>query len=1791
MGAILALASCINDKERDNPKPAPTPSKTVTFVVSAPASDASVVARRNTRETGAEDINGGNGHFPEGVPESYRNYNADADTGKYGTLYGGYPDAGAEAAAFAKAVEAMTENFGNSPAARSEGAGVRNESTKGQDTNVATRAIPEGSIHDNRIDEIAVLFFDNNCWVDTKYVDNTDLSRVDGDLTRWKFTIPDMEDGDYTAVFVANASNDVRSLATIAGHSQMVALFPDGLPFEYVRAMLESSYILSDVNRWNIYPDDSDFKAFPMASQPVQFSIPLDRNFTEQPVEMLRAMAKINLRIDDDLVVNQGVRIEQIVVRNYFDYGFLLPSADWGARTPDDEIDMFDENAANPGGNHIAPPTSMTYDYPSYTTQSVDEIFVWEQLGSEVMNGYTDLNRDLCLMVKLAPGFSVPTQSGGSLTLDESRWFRLDIMKKENPTDANPKHVNIYRNFVYDITITGINTRGYGGANGQNDAYSNPPAGLTYDINARDAHDGDAWMIDNTWNGKYQITTDRSVVVIGPDANEEATVNIYTDYSGGFTSSMPVFSGGGALIVTGGSSAANTTQATPLTIKAGSYWNGNHVRKTTFSIFAGELHKSITVIQLPSPHNVMAGIESVTDVTDYTGAFWRADQRGERLIGLKGGKDWSAFVLGGADWVVMDSKPSTDPNVGTTNAAVHSGNDTGFETEHTVNSTVGWVSGKASEGKEYFRLGLRNSHAATPDAPARYALVYVVEGYVNSTSKLPPNRARLLYLRQGHEADYLFPRSQRPGDANMRFSPYNLTVPAAKRTGAYETDGVVPLDARGAVFTDYPTQAGAMFRGVTPSLRAIHPVKDIDPAIWGDVTLTIPYNTSAMESCPYGYRRPTGETITDEVPQSLWLNTSVSLTDGDMSNSIFGYYADGYFDRRSIGTPASANNVYPNSAVEVDLAGVAYQGNLYFNPLTGASIFMPAAGYKSNVGISYYLGRQGVYWTSSMTNDTNNDDTGSQLHFGDYYGVWSSLIPTNWQRGDAGTVRCVKMPEYEAIPSLVPAPPGVIGIKHTDLIAMRNGTKSLEANNGPSGSYVEFPQAVSPTIKGSSTYKGTWVERIATNDPNIGQLEDEPVYMLYFKWGYVAGFLGRDGSLPAGQAEMAWGIPSDSADVFGAGGVITYTNRIGFHPHTGPANGTAPDASGYDLPRWVRYVDWTEPGGESTSPNFNSWGDPCEFVNGATNVNRSGWRTPLGNPWTYFDAAENTGTPFGTTPQPVAGNALWRDESGSVPAGLASNDGSIFLPAAGFYNNTGVFTTDAGAYWTASSSTFNSYFNGDPVWNIYSMQFNSSQLQPTSIARQDYAMPIRCINCDPYVGKITVTVSVESESTGTTMDYGTSDPPEFVIGNYWERATMTATVPSTAGATLPATWHWEYSIGNDETSWIEVPDSEGKTTLVTSTHDDEPGIDFTMVGGKNRFRVVLSNPCSREVSNTTSLRLTLPAMTYAIIGTGAWSWVTTRRPMLTNATTRTDGVLSASNPTATIKTAGFSELWHTGNINGGASGTDDLKIASKLLRYGKTSGGVYTDGSGGAVAGAAVGEGAYPDVLLFYGFETFPVTWDPDFADALNEYVDKGGTVLFAPAADTDIYAKEYGTVISKLFPGTESFRQDPDHSDSTYRIWDLINNDGLEDDPIVNGPFGNLSGGDYYVGDENNGTVIIKNLPPGSVQIAAMRHPMTTTGGPLGTGTAGYPKEWSLMWYNKAKNFVSLGDCTGVTTTSGTDGYVAFYNTTTGQPGSKLYGYWDSVRGTKMTYNAVLEMNALAWCMTRAARNGRNPH
>jgi len=411
--------------------------------------------------------------------------------------------------------------------------------------------------------------------------------------------------------------------------------------------------------------------------------------------------------------------------------------------------------------------------------------------------------------------------------------------------------------------------------------------------------------------------------------------------------------------------------------------SSNAVRTATITVSAtGATSQTVTVTQNMDINSIPAGGTSAATNT-YIGAFWRASQTGERIIRITGvaAGAWTASVgwydsrwnVAGGDGIIFSSTGTSD--TGVTFDASESPNDAEL---YPVTNGASTASGTiVGVNTIMFRMGCQKTFAAWNAAsnPARYAVV--VLSYANNTM------FQKIFIRQGEAPDYL------PGQSSgKKWSVYNLGN-SNDRT-QYGNGG----------FTTYPTQGGYLYQWGYGTNAATDQAPRPYPPTGDASTLTPPWTTGADvlyalgSACPDNYTVPSGFTVP-------------SGGDGDMSyipvqaSTAWGYYADGFFDRRQVVSSPTGVAV---STVSVGDNNIAYQGKLFFNSTTNVSLFMPFPGGRTTGPLSGN-GNVGVYWSSTGTiaNTTAFDAEDLTIN--------SSNVTTNpvgASRGQAFSVRCVK---------------------------------------------------------------------------------------------------------------------------------------------------------------------------------------------------------------------------------------------------------------------------------------------------------------------------------------------------------------------------------------------------------------------------------------------------------------------------------------------------------------------------------------------------------------------------------------------------------------------------------------------------------------------------------------------------------------------------------------------------------------------------------------------------------------
>lgn len=460
----------------------------------------------------------------------------------------------------------------------------------------------------------------------------------------------------------------------------------------------------------------------------------------------------------------------------------------------------------------------------------------------------------------------------------------------------------------------------------------------------------EAPLDDKNFDGQYKLTIDRTDYFFNSHGGT-LPVDVTTDHPDGWKIEQDDIPWGHTPPTIGDNS-----------IAVSEYSAGTTPRTGTFAVRAGNITKTIRVTQFP-PTDMIT--DEVVAANSYIGAFWKADQTGERLINIASVPDvgdWTAIVAEGEEWIHLDTRMTTDPNVGwrsgADESAVANGNDPGFDETHIVGGNLKCVEGTvdSSDPGIYFRIGLNSAH--TGPAPARYGVVLL--SYANHT------KMQRIWIRQGEDADYLFGYDDPvSGEISRRtttvpISPYNLTAETLNAQAGLNGAGPNP-----GIFTDYPSQVGAYWQWAS----ADNPRYAWDPYSLSAPGWSLAYEEglwSALkaehETCPEGYRRPSDGPIDayvgvganfDYTPEALLqseIRQSLLVAPTSSSwwpftyntNYVRGYYADGFFDRRAV-TYDSRTWI---DGVSIGNRNIANTGGLFYNQKTGASLFIPMVGRR-----------------------------------------------------------------------------------------------------------------------------------------------------------------------------------------------------------------------------------------------------------------------------------------------------------------------------------------------------------------------------------------------------------------------------------------------------------------------------------------------------------------------------------------------------------------------------------------------------------------------------------------------------------------------------------------------------------------------------------------------------------------------------------------------------------------------------------------------------------------------------
>jgi len=410
--------------------------------------------------------------------------------------------------------------------------------------------------------------------------------------------------------------------------------------------------------------------------------------------------------------------------------------------------------------------------------------------------------------------------------------------------------------------------------------------------------------------------------------------------------------------------------------------NTTALRTATIIVTAGDLSESVTIVQ--GINATGSGTEINTNNASYVGAFWRANETGERIIRITGvpstaAGDWTASATwydsnwntNGSDGIVFSAENTSDSGV-TFNGSEAPGNAETFPVTNGSAFVKGTV---AAGGTIQFRMGLQQKFTASANNPARYAVVVIT--YNNNT------KVKKLFIRQGEAPDFL------PGQSSgKKWSVYNL--------GNYNNKAQYGNGG----FVTYPTQSGYFYQwgyGTTTANQTPRPYpptgSTLSPA-WSSTSTNALYALGS--ACPDGYTLPSG----GPGGEMRFLPAQAS--------TAWGYYADGFFDRRQVVSYLGLN--VAAGTVSAGDNNIAFIGKLFYNSTTNASLFMPAAGCREDLlngslrtSLTQTASVQGYYWSSTILTALN------QVAYYTLIDVTQVDSYTNYPRRAYGfTVRCVK---------------------------------------------------------------------------------------------------------------------------------------------------------------------------------------------------------------------------------------------------------------------------------------------------------------------------------------------------------------------------------------------------------------------------------------------------------------------------------------------------------------------------------------------------------------------------------------------------------------------------------------------------------------------------------------------------------------------------------------------------------------------------------------------------------------
>jgi hypothetical protein len=344
------------------------------------------------------------------------------------------------------------------------------------------------------------------------------------------------------------------------------------------------------------------------------------------------------------------------------------------------------------------------------------------------------------------------------------------------------------------------------------------------------------------------------------------------------------------------------------------------------------------------------------------------------------------------------------------------------------------------------------------------------------------------------------------------------------------------------------------------------------------------------------------------------------------------------------------------------------------------------------------------------------------------------------------------------------------------------------------------------TLKGSKEYKENAAVK-AYADAKFGGLEEETVYVAYFKFGSLVAISSdpTDDTAVNSKYIQADDILAAPSTADGYKGLTALRNEV-------ENQITAQNA-------------WDKIPYQSSTPNLlitdldSGLGDPCAYY---INYFGEGWKLPTGNPYNDYPAYDTSNTTWydaGENNLPVAGRMSGR---------TTPDEAGMFYPAAGARTTNGQISSNLGArggYWSSNQYYF--YFENDAV-----SQPLSSTLSNTGYTVRCVPAPAPTIDVDPDSATFGSAVETKTFTVMTTNFTGT--PTVAKVGDSSDPSAAWITTASITGSSSPYTLTVTVATNNSAADRAATITLGAGTATATVAITQDTALYVGMFGGELR---------------------------------------------------------------------------------------------------------------------------------------------------------------------------------------------------------------------------------------------------------------------------------------------------------------------------------------------------------------------